>query len=158
VLLLILLFIALPLLELYVIVEVGGLIGALPTIGLLLATSLLGAALLRHQGRGAWRRFNEAVAARRFPGREAADGAMITLGGALLLVPGFVTDAFGLLLLFPPTRAIARRLLGAYAARRFVVVGLGGLGSQPGPTPPRRDYDYEATAEEIDRDDPQLPR
>jgi UPF0716 protein FxsA len=158
VVLLVLLFIAVPLLELYVIVKVGGLIGVLPTLVLLLAMSLLGAALLRHQGRGAWRRFNEAIAARRFPGREVADGVMITFGGALLLTPGFITDAFGLLLLFPPTRAIARGLLRAYAARRFVVVGLGGAGPRPGADQPRRDYDYEATAEEIGEDDPQLPR
>jgi UPF0716 protein FxsA len=160
VILLVLLFIAVPILELYVIVEVGGLIGVVPTLVLLLAMSLLGAALLRHQGRGAWRRFNEALAARRFPGREVADGVMITLGGALLLTPGLITDAVGLLLLFPPTRAIARRLLRAYAARRFLVVGFGGPGPEPGGAaePPRRDYDYEATAEEIDADDPRLPR
>jgi UPF0716 protein FxsA len=156
--LLVFLFIAVPILELYVIVKVGGLIGIIPTLALLLAMSLLGAALLRHQGRGAWRRFNEAIAARRFPGREVADGVMITLGGALLLTPGFITDAFGLLLLFPPVRALARALLRTYAARRFVVVGLGGAAPRPSDGQPRRDYDYEATAEEIDPDDPQLPR
>lgn len=156
--LLVFLLVAVPVLELYVIVKVGGLIGVAPTLALLLATSLLGAALLRHQGRGAWHRFNDAIAQRRFPGREVIDGVMITIGGALLLVPGFVTDAAGLLLLFPPTRAIARRLLRAYAGRRFVVVGFSGAGSRPTPTDPRRDYDYEATAEEIDGDDPRLPR
>jgi UPF0716 protein FxsA len=158
VVLLVFLFIAVPILELYVIIEVGGLIGVVPTLALLLAMSLLGATLLRHQGRGAWRRFNEAIAQRRFPGREVADGVMITLGGALLLTPGFITDAVGLLLLLPPTRAIARRLLRAYAARRFVVVGFGGPGPQPGAAGPRRDYDYEATAEEVDGEDPRLPR
>lgn len=156
-LLLVFLFIAVPILELYVIVKVGGLIGIVPTLALLLAMSLLGAALLRHQGRGAWRRFNAAIAERRFPGREVADGAMITVGGTLLVLPGFVTDAVGLLLLFPPTRAIARRLLRAYAARRFVVIGLGGSGASPDAEPARRDYDYEATAEEVDVDDRQLP-
>jgi UPF0716 protein FxsA len=158
VVLLVFLFIAVPILELYAIIEVGGLIGVLPTLALLLAMSLLGAALLRHQGRGAWRRFNEAIAARRFPGREVADGVMITLGGALLLTPGFITDAVGLLLLFPPTRAIARRLLRAHLGHRFVVVGFGEPGPRPGTQPPSRDYDYEATAEEVDLDDPQLPR
>lgn len=148
------LFIAVPILELYVIIKVGGLIGVLPTIALLLAVSLLGAALLRHEGRGAWRRFNESIAERRFPGREVADGLLITLGGALLLTPGFITDAVGLLLLLPPTRAIARRLLRGYIGRRLVVVGA------PGPSaagPGRRDYDYDATAEEIDADEPRLP-
>lgn len=156
--LLVFLFIAVPILELYVIVKVGGLIGVAPTLALLLAMSLLGATLLRHQGRGAWRRFNEAIAQRRFPGREVADGVMITLGGALLLTPGFITDAVGLLLLLPPTRAVARRLLRAYVARRFVVVGFGGPGPPPSDAGPRRDHDYEATAEEIDGDDPRLPR
>ena len=155
------LLIAVPILELYVIVKVGGLLGVWPTLVLLLGMSLLGAILLRHQGRGAWQRFNRALAERRFPGREVADGLMITVGGVMLLVPGFITDAFGLLLLFPPTRAIARRLLQAYAARRFVVIGMGGARGAPAPrydpAPANRPYDYDGTAEEID-DDPQLPR
>ncbi len=120
-LLLIALFIAVPILELWVIVEVGGLIGVLPTIALLFGMSLLGATLLRHQGRGAWRRFNRALAEHRFPGREVADGLLITIGGVLLLTPGFITDAVGLLLLAPPTRAIARRLLYGFLSRRIVI-------------------------------------
>jgi len=148
-------FIVVPILELYVIVKVGGLIGVLPTLTLLLGTSLLGAALLRHQGRGAWRRFNAALAERRFPGREVADGLMITTGGVMLLVPGFITDVFGLLLLLPPSRALARRLLRGYFTRRFVVVGMG-MPPSGGPGPSRRSYDYEATAEEVDADDPRL--
>lgn len=157
--LLVVLFIVVPIVELWLIIEIGGLIGVLPTIALLLADALLGSLLLRHQGRGAWRRFNEALAERRFPGREVADGLMIAVGGTLLLTPGFITDVFGLFLLIPPTRAIARRLLRRYASRRFVVVGTG----VPGSTPPhhdqaRRPYDFDGTAEEIDPDDPQLPR
>ncbi|HET7052667.1 MAG TPA: FxsA family protein [Solirubrobacterales bacterium] len=154
------LLIAVPILELYVIVKVGGLIGVWPTLVLILAMSLLGAILLRHEGRGAWQRFNQALAERRFPGREVADGLMITVGGVMLLVPGFITDAFGLLLLFPPTRALARRLLQAYAARRFLVIGMGPRGAAA----PRydsgaakRSYDYDGTAEEIEGEDPQLP-
>jgi len=153
--LLIALFIAVPLVELYVIVQVGGLIGIWPTLALLLGVSFCGAMLLRHQGRGAWRRFNEAIAQRRFPGREVADGLLITVGGALLLTPGFVTDAVGLLLLLPPSRAIARGMLRGYVTRRFTIVGT--RGPAPGPGPGRRDYDYESTAEEVDADDPRLP-
>lgn len=155
--LLVVLFIAVPILELWVIIEVGGWIGVLPTLVLLLAMSVLGATLLRREGRGAWRRFNAALGERRFPGREVADGLMITIGGALLLTPGFLTDAVGLLLLLPPTRALARRFLSAYVGRRLVVVGAGGMrrGPAAGP-PPRRDYDYEATAEEVDEDDRRL--
>jgi UPF0716 protein FxsA len=160
--LLVIVFIVVPIVELYVIIQIGGLIGVWPTLALLLADALLGSFLLRHQGRGAWRRFNQALAERRFPGREVADGLMIAIGGTLLLTPGFVTDIFGVLLLLPPTRAIARALLRRYAAHRFVVVGVGGVGGAgappPGQNPASRPYDFEGTAEEIDEDDPQLPR
>ena len=157
--LLVVLFIVVPIVELWVIIEVGGLIGIWPTLALLLADALLGSLLLRHQGRGAWRRFNAALAERRFPGREVADGLMIVVGGTLLLTPGFVTDIAGLLLLIPPTRAIARRLLQAFVTRRFVVVGMGSArrsSSHDGSN--GRSYDFDGTAEEIDADDPQLPR
>jgi UPF0716 protein FxsA len=167
-LLLILLFIVVPIAELYVIIKVGELIGVLPTLILLLADALLGSWLLKHQGRGAWRRFNEALAARRFPGREVADGALVIVGGTLLLTPGFITDVFGAILLIPPTRAIVRRLLKRVALGRFMVVGMPGggrgtFGSPPtqGDGRPSRDYDYDATAEEVPGDgprDPQLPR
>ncbi len=156
--LLVVLFIVVPIVELYVIIQIGGLIGVLPTLALLLADALLGSLLLRYQGRGAWRRFNVAIAERRFPGREVADGLMIAVGGTLLLTPGFVTDIFGVLFLLPPTRAIARRLLRAYAAHRFVVVGMGGATTVRNGNPASRPYDFDATAEEIDKDDPQLPR
>jgi UPF0716 protein FxsA len=158
-LLLVLVFIVVPIVELYVIIKIGGLIGVLPTLALLLADAVLGSLLLRHQGRGAWQRFNQALAERRFPGREVADGLMIAVGGTLLLTPGFITDIFGLFLLIPPTRAIARRLLRAYAARRFIVVGVGGTqGASRPPDPAGRTYDFDGTAEEIEDDDPQLPR
>ena len=153
------LFIVVPIIELYVIIKIGGLIGVIPTLALLLADALLGSLLLRHQGRGAWQRFNPALAERRFPGREVADGLMIAIGGTLLLTPGFVTDIFGLLLLIPPTRAIARGLLRRYAAHRFVVVGMGrSRGAPPSHKPASRPYDSDGTAEEIEGDDPQLPR
>lgn len=154
--LLVVLFIVVPIVELYVIIQVGEVIGVLPTLALLLADALLGSLLLRHQGRGAWRRFNQAIAERRFPGREVADGVMIAVGGTLLLTPGFVTDIFGLLLLIPPTRALVRRLLRAYAGHRFVVVGVSGAGAARN-DPAGRPYDFGATAEEIDEDDRQLP-
>lgn len=165
-LLLILLFIVVPILELYVIIQVGQAIGVLPTLILLLADAILGSWLLKREGRGAWRRFNEALAARRFPGKEVADGVLIVIGGTLLLTPGFLTDIVGLLLLLPPTRAIARRVLKRLTIGRFAVVTVGG---GPGPFQPpagggprpSRDYDFDATAEEVpptgDRE-PRLPR
>src|SRR5919108_4723319 len=119
---LILLFIVVPIVELYVIIQVGQWIGILPTLAILLADALLGSLLLRQQGRAAWRRFNLALDERRFPGKEVADGVLITVGGTLLLTPGFVTDIFGLLLLIPPTRAVIRRLLARFMRRRFAVV------------------------------------
>jgi UPF0716 protein FxsA len=147
--LLVVLFIVVPIVELYVIIQVGELIGVWPTLALLLADALLGSLLLRHQGRSAWRRFNTALAERRFPGREVADGLMIAVGGTLLLTPGFVTDIFGFLLLLPPTRALARRLLRGYVARRFVLVGTGGPGAPRHRDSAGRPYDFDATAEEV---------
>ena len=114
-LLLVLLFVAVPIAELYVIIQIGQAIGALPTIALLILASVLGAALMRSQGRAAWRRFNAAAAEGRVPGREVIDGALIILGGALLLTPGFLTDLLGLILLLPPTRALVRAVI----VRRF---------------------------------------
>jgi UPF0716 protein FxsA len=149
--LLVVLFIVVPIAELYVIIQIGGLIGLWPTLALLLADALLGSLLLRHQGRSAWLRFNEALAARRFPGREVADGVLIVIGGTLLLTPGFITDIFGLFLLIPPTRAIARRLMRPLLMRRFRIVS---FPTRPATSQP---YDYDGTAEET-ADDPQLPR
>src|SRR3954449_3648926 len=134
-LLLIVLFIVVPIAELYVIIQVGQLIGVVPTLLVLLADALLGSLLLKHQGRGAWRRFNEALAARRFPGKEVADGVLIVIGGTLLLAPGFTPDIFGLLLLAPPSRAIARGILRRFTIGRFTLVGMAGSGSGPGPGP-----------------------
>ena len=114
-LLLVLLFVVVPIAELYVIIQIGQAIGVLPTIALLILASILGAALMRSQGRSAWRRFNRALAEGRMPGREVMDGALVIFGGALLLTPGFLSDILGLILLLPPTRAIVRAML----VRRF---------------------------------------
>jgi len=156
-LLLIVLFIVVPIAELYVIVQVGQAIGIWPTLALLLADALLGSFLLKHQGRGAWRRFNEALAQGRFPGREVVDGLLIVVGGTLLLAPGFLTDIVGLILLIPPTRAIVRGILRRFTIGRFDVVTMpGGIfrGGAAGPDSgqARRDYDFEASAEEVPSD------
>ena len=157
---LIVLFIVVPIAEFYVIIQVGEAIGLWPTLALLLADALLGSFLLKHQGRGAWRRFNEALAQRRFPGKEVVDGLLIVVGGTLLLAPGFLTDIVGLILLIPPTRAIVRSLLKRFTIGRFVVVGMAGDRSS-GPDSARgtRDYDFDATAEEVpvNGDSRQLP-
>lgn len=144
-LLLVLLFIAVPIVEIYVIIQVGQAIGALWTILLLVADSILGSMLMRAQGRAAWRRFNEAIAVGRVPGREVIDGALVIFGGALLLTPGFVTDLFGLAFLLPPTRAVIRRLLVRRVAGRLRV-------AQPGGSRPPRGagFDVDGTASEVD--------
>jgi UPF0716 protein FxsA len=161
-LLLVLIFIVLPIAEIYVIIKVGEAIGVLPTIALLIVDSFLGAALLRSQGRLAWARFNEALAQGRIPAREVFDGAMVILGGAFLITPGFITDVIGLLLLIPPSRSIFRGIVARMARRRatFRVVSWGaarprGRGSdahEPG------GYDYEGTAREVPETERELPR
>jgi UPF0716 protein FxsA len=162
-LLLVVLFIVVPIAEIYVIIKIGGLIGILPTIALLILDGFLGAALLRSQGRAVWRRFNEALEAGRIPAREVFDGAMVILGGALLMTPGFITDVFGLLFLIPPSRAIFRGLVSKLAVGRaaFAVrtVKWGSRahdhyrGRRSG-----RSYDYEGSAREVDEHEHQLPR
>ena len=125
VVLLFILFIVLPLAELYVIVQLAGVIGIWWTIALLLVDSVAGTMLMKSQGRAAWRRFNEANAAGRIPAREVADGALIILGGAFLLTPGFITDIIGFVLLIPPTRAMFRRTVIGLFARRNPITYVG---------------------------------
>lgn len=121
VLFLVLIFIVVPLAELYVIIQVGEAIGLVPTLALLLADALLGSILLRHQGRGAWIRFNRALAEGRLPHKEVFDGVLIILGGALLLTPGFLTDILGLIFLIPPTRALVRAMSARLVRRRLAL-------------------------------------
>jgi UPF0716 protein FxsA len=144
--LLLLLFLIVPLLELYVILQVGQAIGVLPTIAILIADSVLGSILMRSQGRLAWRRFNVAVAEGRPPATEAIDGVLVIFGGALLLTPGFVTDVAGLLLLLPFTRPILRRLL----VRRFAARMIASARIRRRPDAPDRTWDVEGTATEVD--------
>ena len=113
---LVLLFLVVPLAELYVILKVGDAIGVVWTILILVADSLLGSFLLRSQGRAVWKRFNEAMQAGRMPHREVQHGVAVIFGGALLLTPGFLTDILGLALLVPPTRAVIVRLAQRTAA------------------------------------------
>jgi UPF0716 protein FxsA len=125
VLLLVLIFIVVPIAEIYVIIKVGEAIGLLPTVALLLADAVLGSMLLRHQGRAAWIRFNRALAEGRLPHKEVFDGVLVIMGGALLLTPGFLTDILGLILLIPPTRALVRGISGRFVRRRLAL-GRGG--------------------------------
>jgi UPF0716 protein FxsA len=136
---LIALFLVVPFLELYVILEVvGPALGAPLTILLLAVDSVIGALLFKSQGRSVWRRFNTALSEGRVPHREVIDGVLVIFGGAFLITPGFLSDIVGALLLVPPTRSLVRRFLVRRLGRRLVV-------SAPG-----RSYDVEGSAREYD--------
>ncbi len=108
--------------EISVIIQVGQWIGFLNTVGLLLLVSLLGAWLVKRQGLGVVARIREQRSAGRLPAAEVFDGALILVAGVLLVIPGFVTDALGLLLLVPPIRAVARRFLTRRVLREVEMV------------------------------------
>jgi UPF0716 protein FxsA len=124
-------FIGVPLIEIWVLIEVGQVIGPGWTILLLILDSLLGTWLIRREGGKAWRGLRQALESGRMPARELADGALILIGGTLMLTPGFVTDALGILLILPFTRPVARRLLTQVVSRRLVP----GYATRPGPGP-----------------------
>jgi UPF0716 protein FxsA len=138
-------------LEVFVFIEVGQAIGWLLAIALLFGTSVLGVRLMRVEGRSAIERVSRAVSEHRAPGRAAVDGALGFLGGALLAIPGFVTDVLGALLIFAPTRTVTRRWLSRrYAGRTMSFVATTGRfasryrGARPA--------DVESTALEDDAD------
>jgi UPF0716 protein FxsA len=106
--LLALLFLVVPIAELYVIVQVAGGIGVPETILLLIAISVVGAWLARREGVGVLRRVQATVADGRVPSGEIVDGALVLLAGALMITPGFLSDCVAILLLLPPTRAVVR--------------------------------------------------
>jgi UPF0716 protein FxsA len=101
----------LMLVELYVLMQVSSAIGVLNAVGLLLAISIIGAWIVKRQGMAMWRRAQLQITAGRMPNKEMADGVLLLLAGLLLLVPGFVTSAFGVLLLLPPVRVLVRGVL-----------------------------------------------
>src|SRR4051794_11233370 len=120
-LLLLIIFVVVPIVEIYVIIQVGEAIGVLWTIALLIVDSIVGSMLMKSQGRAAWRRFQIALSEGRVPAREVLDGVLVIFGGAFLLTPGFVTDVLGAFLLAPPTRALVRRVLVHRFVPRLVV-------------------------------------
>ncbi len=147
---LLVIFIVVPLAELYVIFKVGEAIGYPLTILILAADSIIGSLLLKSQGRAVWRRFSETMAAGRVPHREVLDGVMVIFGGAFLITPGFITDVVGIVFLLPPTRALVRRALMRRLSTRIEF----GVARRRRPRP----GDVESTATEYDAPPPRLER
>ncbi|HUH00464.1 MAG TPA: FxsA family protein [Kofleriaceae bacterium] len=135
-----LLFIVVPALEILVIIEVGGILGALPTLGVIIVTGLAGAALAKHQGLAAMRQVQGSMGEGREMGLSMVSAALVLVAGVMMLTPGFITDTAGILLLVPPVRRVAARRLVAWGRRRVVTGGvvMGGF-----PPPERRDDDLD---------------
>ncbi len=131
------LFIVVPIAELFTFVQVSSAIGFWNALGLIVLFSMFGAALVKREGVKVWRRFTQQVQAGQVPSREIADGVCLLGAGALMLTPGFLTDIVGLLLLLPPTRAVARNWLmkrqglGGRARVRVIKATYGGPMNDP---------------------------
>ena len=133
-------FVVVPLAEVYLLVQLGQVIGPWWTILVLVAVGVLGSLLVRREGSRAWRALQAALSSHRMPATELADGALVLIGGTLLLTPGFLTDAVGLFCILPFTRPLARRVLARVITRRLArrspTTGpLGPLGPLFGPGP-----------------------
>ena len=119
--LLVVLFVLVPIVELAVIIQVGQAIGVVETLLLMVIVSVVGGWLVKREGIGVWRRAQRQLDTGVMPGRELVDGVLIMVAGALLLLPGFVSDCLGVLLLLPPVRAGLRRLVIGRLRKRVVV-------------------------------------
>ena len=128
------LFVVVPLVEVYLLVQLGQAIGAWWTIALLVADGIVGSLLVKREGGRAWRALQIALSSHRMPATELADGALILVGGTLLLTPGFLTDVVGLFCILPFTRPFARRVLARVITRRLTQ----GLVQGFSPVPPGR--------------------
>jgi UPF0716 protein FxsA len=122
------LFLVVPFAELAVIITVATQIGVLETIGLLILVSVVGAWLCKREGTGVLRRIRDSLDRGELPHREVVDGGLILLAGALLITPGFLSDCLGILLLLPPTRAVARHLVLGWFSRYTAVGRVGRRG------------------------------
>ncbi|MAS55687.1 MAG: exlusion protein FxsA [Pimelobacter sp.] len=128
-------FVVVPIVEIYVLIQVGQVIGPWWTILLLIADSALGSWLIKREGGRAWRALRSALESGRMPADELVDGALILIGGTLMLSPGFVLDVLGVLLILPFTRPLFRGVLAKVVSRRLTVFGPMGAGhaTRPGP-------------------------
>lgn len=131
--LIVLLFIVLPFVELTLLLRIGSEIGALNTIGIVIATGVIGGYLAKREGIAVWRRFQAKLAQGAPPNDELLDGVIVLASGALLITPGVITDAIGLLGLFPPTRMLIKKQL----RKRVSLYSTMGAGDRfPPDTPP----------------------
>jgi len=130
-----LVFVVLPVVEIYVIIQIGQALGAWWTVLLLVADGILGSWLMKHEGGRAWAALREALDERRMPARELADAALILVGGTLLLTPGFLSDIVGFFFVLPFTRPVARVALTRFLTRKFLsgpgAPGFRGAGEDP---------------------------
>ena len=144
-----LLFVLVPLVELFILVQIGEVVGLLPTLALVLLTGAAGAALARREGLRVLWSFQSELAQGRLPQQQILDGLSVLVGGAFLVTPGVLTDLAGLALLFPPTRRVVQRRVRRALERRiregsvnFVFMGPQGgpaAGAPPWGRPPRKD-------------------
>ncbi len=157
--LLLLAFLVVPIVELYLFVQVADAIGFLSTLFWIVAVSIIGAWLVKREGMGALRRANEKVSRGQPPTDELVNGILILLAGALMLTPGFLTDAVGLLLLFPPSRAVLRGSLKSRFASGPILITRSGFGAGatgPGRSRPGGDV-WDAESWEDPNEGPERP-
>lgn len=151
--LILLAFIAVPIIEITILIKVGSAIGVWPALGAVITTAMFGTWMLRIQGISTFRRAQTSLGQGRFPANEVFDGLCLVFAGALLLTPGFVTDALGLLLMAAPFRASLRRRLMAWLEIHGHV-HMGGLAEPPGSDADRGGVVIDGTYEEIDPEPP----
>ena len=141
-------FLLIPIAEIFVLIQVGQVIGPWWTVLLLIAMSVLGAWLVRREFRNTWQALQDALRSGRVPSGELADAGMVVVGGTLLLTPGFLTDVVGFAMLLPLTRPVFRRALLALLARRIQVRAASWGGPNAGPAP------YQVVRGEVVGEDP----
>lgn len=113
------LFVIVPFVELYILIELGKSIGALPTLGIVVITGIAGAALAKHQGLGVWQRIQTELSYGHMPGDVLFDGVLILIGSVLLLTPGILTDITGFILLIPPGRFMVKKYVKAWVDKKL---------------------------------------
>jgi len=136
-----LLFTVIPAMELWLIIKVGSSIGAMPTLALLILSGFIGAYCARMQGLSVIRRFSESVSKGEAPAETLLDGLLVVIGGVMMITPGFITDAVGLILVTPAGRKIVKPFVAAWLKKRITAhvvypggaAGFGGFGPSAGP-------------------------